>query len=106
MCEKCFASPLILRKHIESVHRDIKYKCNLCGSIFNSMSAMKRHKKNHLETKEHECIICQKDFSQKRTPFIRHNGSFFYFEDPFDRKTTDQIIEYMHSYIDRQDRIH
>ena len=85
MCEKCFASPPILRKHIESVHRAIKYKCNLCGSIFDSMSAMKRHKKNRLETKEHKCVICHKDFSQKRTPFIMDHFSD-YFEDPFDRR--------------------
>ena len=65
MCENVFASPLILRRHIESVHRAIKYKCNLCGNIFNSMSSMKRHEKRHLEKKEHTCDICQKEFSRK-----------------------------------------
>ena len=39
------------------------------------MSAMKRHKKEHLETKaEHTCDICQKDFSRKEH-LKRHSQS-------------------------------
>ena len=52
-----------LATDIKKTHGE--YKCKLCGNFFNSMSAMKRHEKKHLETKEHSCDICKKDFSRK-----------------------------------------
>ena len=65
MCEKSFASPLILRRHIESVHKGMAYKCTLCGKSLTSMAAMKRHERTHLERKDHKCDICHNEFSRK-----------------------------------------
>ena len=39
-CEKCFGSNLILRRHQESVHKSVIYKCLICNKIFKSLSAM------------------------------------------------------------------
>ena len=42
-CDKSFASPLILRRHIESVHKGMQYTCTLCSKVYTTMAAMKRH---------------------------------------------------------------
>merc|ERR1712082_201350 len=52
-CEKCFASSLILRRHIESIHKGMLYKCMECEAIFTTMAAMKRHQKRHQNITEH-----------------------------------------------------
>ena len=64
-CDKCFASPLILRRHQESVHKSIIYQCKLCDKIFKSYPAMSRHTKIHSTVKNHNCMKCNKSFSRK-----------------------------------------
>ena len=49
-CETCFASNLILRRHIESVHKGMLYTCKECKKDFKSLASMKRHLKTHLES--------------------------------------------------------
>ena len=64
-CETCFASNLILRRHIESVHKGMLYTCKECKKDFKSLASMKRHLKTHLEsTKKHACDTCNKDFTR------------------------------------------
>ena len=60
-CENCFDSNIILRRHIESVHKGIVYNCTTCNKLFKSLAAMTRHSKTHKESaKKHECDICKK----------------------------------------------
>ena len=113
-CEKCFGSNLILRRHQESVHKSVMYKCLICKKIFKSLPAMSRHKRDNSMNKNHLCELCNKKFSRKelldkhipnKVHLIMDHFSD-YFEDPLTGGegfgwTSDQIIEHMHSYIDR-----
>ena len=64
-CDMCFASNLILRRHLESVHQGIVYNCKTCNKLFKSLAAMTRHSKTHKESlKKHECDTCKKVFSR------------------------------------------
>ena len=58
-CENCFASNLILRRHIESVHRGMLYTCKECQNTFKSLASMKRHIKKHQQSsKKLACDTC------------------------------------------------
>ena len=74
ICEKCFGSGLILRRHIESVQNAMVYKCNECEAFFTTMAAMKRHEKGHQKIKEQKCDICNKEFSRKEH-LLKHRKS-------------------------------
>ena len=55
-CNKSFGSSLILRIHIESVHKGIRYNCLVCNQWFSSLASMKRHGKNHIQSTKWTCI--------------------------------------------------
>ena len=67
ICDNFFASGLILRRHIESVHQGMIYKCVEWDKTFTTLDAMKRHQKTHNGKKEHTCNICHKEFSRSET---------------------------------------
>ena len=73
-CQKCFASPLILRRHIESVHKGMTYTCTLCSKVYTTLAAMKRHQRTHSQKKDHKCDICHKEFSRQEH-ILRHKKS-------------------------------
>ena len=61
----CFASNLILRRHLESLHQGIVYNCKACNKLFEFLAAMTRHARTHKESlKKHECDTCKKVFSR------------------------------------------
>ena len=74
-CEKSFASPLILRRHIESIHKGIIYRCStLCEKVFTYLSAMKRHQTAHLGIKNMNVTSATKTFhAQKTFPNIKNH---------------------------------
>nr|XP_058901061.1 zinc finger protein 566-like [Kogia breviceps] len=43
---------------------DKPYRCMECSGVFNSESALRRHRKNHMGKKPHTCEECGKDFSR------------------------------------------
>ena len=52
-----------LRKHIEAVHRGIKYKCDTCSKEFSETKTLKQHiKAIHEGKREHNCEKCGKTF--------------------------------------------
>ena len=66
-CEKCFASNLILRIHIEAVHKGMLYTCKECQKKFKSLASMKRHLKTHKQSiKNHACDTCEKEFTRNQ----------------------------------------
>ena len=72
LCGKKFAYKSSLRKHITSIHDDIK--CGECGVSFTKISKMKLHIRTvheGLRPQPHQCTICFKTFSQ-----MSENGNF------------------------------
>jgi len=76
-CSKCntekeFPSFQSLRRHMRDVHceslEDLSTRtCSVCSKVFPSSGKLKTHTKTvHPETKEFQCVICQKEFSAKR----------------------------------------
>ncbi|XP_068383223.1 zinc finger protein 420-like [Eschrichtius robustus] len=43
---------------------DKPYRCMECSGVFNSESALRRHRKDHMGKKPHTCEECGKDFSR------------------------------------------
>ena len=74
LCNICFKSNQIMRRHVESVHRGVVYPCEECGKVFKTESGLKRHQKSHKEVKELSCEHCGKTFNRKEN-LKRHNSS-------------------------------
>ena len=66
LCNKTFASPNYLKKHVETVHEKRKdYQCNICHRGFTQGSNLKVHIKTiHQKLKLHKCEICKQSFGQ------------------------------------------
>ena len=66
MC-KAFKKPAKLRRHINSVHEQLKnYNCNLCDKAFSTIGTLKKHINIvHKGLKNHSCNLCNKNFGQK-----------------------------------------
>ena len=80
-----------MRRHVESVHRGVVYPCEECGKVFRTESGLKRHERSHKVETELTCEHCGKTFNRKENLVCGEPlGS-----------TTDQIIEGMHSYVDK-----
>ena len=55
-----------LTKHIKSVHKKIKFKCEICGKKLSRKDKLQRHKKTvHWRSSEFKCTVCEKKFSTK-----------------------------------------
>ena len=66
MCEKSFTNPH-LKSHIESVHQDLKYPCDLCNIICVSSYKLTIHKWRVHRGEVFECDICEKRYKKKET---------------------------------------
>ena len=51
-----------LKRHIEEVHKLIKYPCGLCNEEFCNVSNLKTHKQSIHEGKKFSCDLCDKTF--------------------------------------------
>jgi KRAB domain-containing zinc finger protein len=65
-CEKVFMKQRNLCMHMQAVHSDNKFSCELCFKSFSFKSAKDRHVKIiHHNQKEHKCEQCQKFFGTR-----------------------------------------
>ena len=67
-CRICFKplSKKSLKEHIQSVHSDIKFKCDICQKEFSLERNLKKHRKAvHYEKFQVNCDICSKAFDSK-----------------------------------------
>ena len=67
ICGKSFKYISQLINHIESIHEDKKYRCDICQKDFITSYSLMEHKNNVHETgiRQHECKICKKSFILK-----------------------------------------
>jgi len=63
ICPSKFGENGNLKKHIKSVHKNIKYfYCDICQSSFVNISILKRHIKTVHEKRDFKCIVCLRAF--------------------------------------------
>lgn len=68
-CEICGESikQLNLKAHIDSKHRNIQpFKCNICGTCFNTRKQGVRHLMTHSSVSAFNCHICEKGYYDQR----------------------------------------
>jgi len=88
MCDQTFALKSGLKRHINSVHYNIKdFECDLCSFKTNSASNLRAHKTQvHEKRKWYE--ICQ--FCEKRTGNMEHHMKIYHFAHYQAMKTEDR----------------
>jgi len=64
-CEKTFRFPNELKRHVEGVHKGIKFECSECKKTFTTKCNLNKHvKATHLGQK-YPCEVCKKEFSDR-----------------------------------------
>ena len=61
-CKSHFFTHVGLRKHVENVHEEFAFVCNICQKRFRYQSTLKDHMNLHSELKSYLCDICGKAF--------------------------------------------
>ena len=61
-CTSHFFTHVGLRKHVENVHEESAFVCNICQKRFRYQSTLKDHMNLHSELKSYLCDICGKAF--------------------------------------------
>ena len=61
-CTSHFFTHVGLRKHVENVHEEFAFVCNICQKRFRYQSTLKDHMNLHSELKSYLCDICGKAF--------------------------------------------
>ena len=65
-CGKQFTQKDKLTKHINSIHKGIKYKCKQCDKEYKTASHRSTHVKSlHHEQKKYPCSLCDYQATQK-----------------------------------------
>lgn len=65
-CDKTFMKERNLKIHIQAIHSDNKFECELCFKVFSFKSAKERHLKVvHYNQKQHQCNVCEKSFGTR-----------------------------------------
>lgn len=69
VCEECgktFSTKVILHRHIQSVHNNIKlHACEFCSRCFSRQSHLRQHLLIHTGKRLFACDLCDKTFTQK-----------------------------------------
>ena len=67
ICDRKFAGPQSLQKHISTFHCDMPYSCNNCDAAFAHKRKLDRHKASiHGEKKPYVCKICDTLYLDKQ----------------------------------------
>lgn len=52
-CQKTFDAPVLLKRHINMVHKQAKYCCKYCSKTYLGISELKKHiEKNHIDSRK------------------------------------------------------
>ena len=74
-CERDFKSILGLKKHIGTVHKNIRFECNVCIIEYKTLAGMMNHTRRHhnsIEPSKYACNKCTFNCCSKQT-LIKHN---------------------------------
>ena len=74
LCDYTGGDNFNMQRHLDSVHGNQKFPCNLCGSTFNRKDSLKNHiqlKHGSLGPKLFQCLQCDYQATQK-CHLLRH----------------------------------
>ena len=74
ICDRVFSNKSSLKRHVDNVHRQIKFKCDKCNENFSLKENLKKHIVTTHKGKKYKCIICSKIFSRSEH-LKRHNDN-------------------------------
>lgn len=76
-CPKVCTTKGAMLLHVQSLHSEIRYQCDLCDYTAGIKWLIKLHKRKHFGLKEYSCSICERQFgrsSNLRTHMKVHTG--------------------------------
>ena len=62
VCEKVFAKPSDLTRHMRSHTKEKPYECDVCEKRFTLAGNLQTHMRAHTKEKPYECDVCEKRF--------------------------------------------
>jgi len=67
VCEKVFAKPSDLTRHMRTHTKEKPYECDVCEKRFTQSSHLKTHVHIHTNEKPYECDVCEKRYRHANT---------------------------------------
>ena len=62
VCEKVFAKPSDLTRHMRTHTKEKPYECDVCEKRFTLAGNLQTHMRTHTKEKPYECDVCEKRF--------------------------------------------
>jgi uncharacterized Zn-finger protein len=62
VCEKVFAKPSDLTRHMRTHTKEKPYECDVCEKRFTLAGNLQTHMRTHTKEKLYECDVCEKRF--------------------------------------------
>lgn len=63
-CPKVCTTKGAMLLHVQSLHSEVRYQCNLCDYTAGIKWLIKLHKRKHFGLKEYSCSICERNFGR------------------------------------------
>ena len=64
VCEKMFAKPSDLARHMRTHTKEKPYECDVCEKRFTRAEGLQKHMRIHTNEKPYECDMCEKRFRE------------------------------------------